>query len=66
MASNRPVNSSQSVTVRLTGCATVTGGGGAAAACGGFSLQADSAAAIKTTSGRVQRRGDIGVELALN
>src|SRR4029077_15157663 len=30
-ASNRPVNSSQSVTVRLTGCAVVTGGGGVAA-----------------------------------
>ena len=31
-ASKRPVNSSQSVTVRLTGCATVTGGAGGAAA----------------------------------
>src|SRR5438105_15898659 len=30
-ASKRPVNSSQSVTTRLLGCATVTGGGGGAA-----------------------------------
>src|SRR3954470_3739463 len=38
-ALNRPVNSSQSVTVRLVGCATVTGGGAAAAGWFGLSPQ---------------------------
>ena len=40
--------SSQSVTVRLTGCATVTAGG-AAACCCGFSPQADSIPAISNS-----------------
>jgi hypothetical protein len=45
-ASNRPVNSSQSVTVRLTGCATVTAGAGvAAAAWDDFCSQPASASA---------------------
>ena len=44
-ASKRPVNSSQSVTVRFTGCATVTGGAAAAGCCGGLSPQPDSASA---------------------
>ena len=55
IASKRPVNSSQSVTVRLTGCATVTGGGAAAAGCGGLSPQPDRATASSTISGPKQR-----------
>src|SRR5277367_5830774 len=49
-ASNRPVNSSQSVTVRLIGCATVTGG---AAAVGGGALSPhpDKVSASNTISG---------------
>jgi hypothetical protein len=46
MASKRPVNSSQSVTTRLVGCATVTGGGGAAA-CSFFSPHAPSVSKAK-------------------
>ena len=49
-ASNRPVNSSQSVTVRFTGCATVTGGAAAAGCCGGLSPHADSASASSGVS----------------
>src|SRR5712672_4058207 len=51
-ASNRPVNSSQSVTVRLVGCATVTSGGPAAACCGGLSPQPDRLSASSAISGR--------------
>src|ERR1700686_4024488 len=50
IASKRPVNSSQSVTVRLVGCATVTGGA-PAACCGVLSAQADKTTASKTISG---------------
>src|ERR1700732_2373656 len=62
IASKRPVNSSQSVTVRLVGCATVTGGA-PAACCGGFSPQPDSVTASRTISGLKTRR-EWGVESA--
>jgi len=61
-ASNLPVNSSQSVTVRLTGCATVTGGAAAAAAagCDGLFPQPDNAS--KAISGvRPRSEWKIGV-----
>jgi len=54
-ASKRPVNSSQSVTVRFTGCATVTGGAAAAACGGGLSPQPDSASALTRISGASTR-----------
>src|SRR6186997_2044368 len=50
-ASNRPVNSSQSVTVRFTGWATVTGGGAAAAGAGGLSPQPARVTASSKASG---------------
>ena len=46
-----PVNSSQSVTVRLIGWATVTGGGAAAACGAGLSSQPDKATASKMIIG---------------
>src|SRR6516162_3116791 len=54
-ASNRPVNSSQSVTVRLTGCATVTGGGADAACWADLSPHADKARASSTINGLASR-----------
>src|SRR5258705_13114798 len=45
IGSKRPVNSSQSVTVRLVGCATGTGGGAAAARCCGLFPQPESVSA---------------------
>ena len=60
IASKRPVNSSQSVTVRLVGWATVTGGGGGAAACGaGLSPQPARA----TADGEDARQSTQGVEV---
>src|ERR1700749_1089918 len=55
-ASNRPVNSSQSVTVRLTGCATVTGGAAAAAGGGELWPQPDSEAASTIANGPAAQR----------
>src|SRR5690349_5880522 len=62
-ASKRPVNSSQSVTVRLTGCATVTGGGGGAAdACCCRSQPANTAARrARGTSALILRTRDVVV-----
>jgi hypothetical protein len=59
-ASNRPVNSSQSVTVRLTGCATVTEGG-AAAACDGALSAAGQGDGEQNDQGRGHRMN--GVEI---
>src|SRR5262249_13575764 len=50
IASKRPVNSSQSVTVRLVGCATVTAWGGGAACCCGWLPHADNVKANRTAS----------------
>src|ERR1700737_1885711 len=61
-ASNRPVNSSQSVTVRLTGCATVTGGGAAAACGGGLSPQPDRVRASRTIRG-LRSQNERGLKL---
>src|ERR1700757_912419 len=57
IASNRPVNLSQSVTARLTACATLTGSaGGAAAAAVGFCSQPPSANASASAVAAKARR----------